>query len=152
MFAFVSGLTLEKSAKVACIDQTPYGSLATLRGASGSSFGSVRVMKSLLNAVSLGLVVIALSACGGMPGPAPWSDSAANRLELGSGVVAAFVEGLTPEMPGRVAYITHVASGSQAILDSEGKVVQRHDGRADGASRWIQFSVTGPQWLSSCSA
>ena len=92
-------------------------------------------MKSLLNAVSLGLVVIALSACVGMPGPAPWSDSAANRLELGSGVVVAFVEGLTPEMPGRVAYITHVASGSQAILDSEGKVVQRHDGRADGASR-----------------
>ena len=92
-------------------------------------------MKSLLNAVSLGLVVIALSACGGTPGPTPWSDSAANRLELGSGVVVTFVEGLTPEMPGRVAYITHVASGAQAILDSEGKVVQRHDGRADGASR-----------------
>ena len=92
-------------------------------------------MKSLLNAVSLGLVVIALSACGGMPGPVPWSAAAANRLELGSGVVAAFVEGLSPEMPGRVAYITHVASGSQAILDSEGRVVHRHDGRSDGASR-----------------
>ena len=92
-------------------------------------------MKLLLYAASLGLVVIALSACGGMPAPAPWSDSAANRLELGSGVVATFVEGLTPEMPGRVAYITHVASGSQAILDSEGRVVQRHDGRADGAGR-----------------
>ena len=92
-------------------------------------------MKSLLYAASLGLVVIALSACGGMPGPAPWSDSASNRLELGSGMVVAFVEGLTPEMPGRVAYITHVASGSQAILDSEGRVVQRHDGRADGAGR-----------------
>ena len=92
-------------------------------------------MKSLLNAVSLGLVVIALSACGGMPGLAPWSDSAANRLELGSGVVVTFVEGLTPEMPGRVAYITHVASGSQAILDSDGKVMQRHDRRADGGRR-----------------
>ena len=92
-------------------------------------------MKSLLNAVSLGLIVIALSACVGMPGPAPWSDSAANRLELGSGVVVTFVEGLTPEMPGRVAYITHVASGSQAILDSDGKVMQRHDGRADGGRR-----------------
>ena len=83
----------------------------------------------------LGLALLALSACGGMPGPTPWSDSAANRLELGSGVVVTFVEGLTPEMPGRVAYITHVASGSQAVLDSEGKVVQRHDGRADGSSR-----------------
>ncbi len=101
-------------------------------------------MKSLLNAVSLGLVVIALSACAGMPGPAPWSDSAANRLELGSGVVATFVEGLTPEMPGRVAYITHVASGSQAILDSEGRVVQRHDGRADGANRLDTVLSDGP--------
>ena len=63
--------------------------------------------------------------------------SAANRLELGSGVVVTFVEGLTPEMPGRVAYITHVASGSQAIVDSEGKVVQRHDGRADAQAAWI---------------
>ena len=92
-------------------------------------------MKTLLKFLTLGLVALALMGCGGMPGPTPWSDSAANRLELGSGVVVAFVEGLTPEMPEKVAYITHVASGSQAILDSEGKVVQRHDGRADGASR-----------------
>ena len=92
-------------------------------------------MKTLLKFLTLGLVALALMGCGGMPGPTPWSDSAANRLELGSGVVVAFVEGLTPEMPENVAYITHVASGSQAILDSEGKVVQRHDGRADGASR-----------------
>ena len=101
-------------------------------------------MKSLLYAASLGLVVIALSACGGMPGPAPWSDSASNRLELGSGMVVAFVEGLTPEMPGRVAYITHVASGSQAILDSEGRVVQRHDGRSDGANRLDTVLSDGP--------
>ena len=92
-------------------------------------------MRSLLNALSLGLVVLALAACGDVPGPTPWSDSAANRLELDSGVVVAFVEGLTPELSERVAYITHVPSGSQAVLDSEGKVVQRHDGRADGASR-----------------
>ena len=95
----------------------------------------VEGMKTLLKFLTLGLVALALMGCGGMPGPTPWSDSAANRLELGSGVVVAFVEGLTPEMPEKVAYITHVASGSQAILDSEGKVVQRHDGRADGASR-----------------
>ena len=92
-------------------------------------------MMTLLKFLTLGLVALALMGCGGMPGPTPWSDSAANRLELGSGVVVAFVEGLTPEMSEKVAYLTHVASGSQAILDSEGKVVQRHDGRADGARR-----------------
>ena len=92
-------------------------------------------MKVLLKSVTLGLALLALSACGGMPGPTPWSDSAANRLELGSGVVVAFVEGLTPEMPEKVAYITHVASGSQAVLGLDGKVINRHDGRADGPSR-----------------
>ena len=47
----------------------------------------------------------------------------------------AFVEGLTPEMSEKAAYVTHVPTGSQAILDREGKVVGRHDGRADGPSR-----------------
>ena len=116
-------------------NHVPSRSQATLRSTSGPPNDAVHGVKSLLNAVLLGLVVIALSACGGMPAPAPWSDSAANRLELGSGVVVTFVEGLTPEMLEKVAYITHVASGSQAILNSEGKVVQRRDGRADGASR-----------------
>ena len=45
------------------------------------------------------------------------------------------MEGLTPEMSEKVAYVTHVPTGSQAILDREGKVVGRHDGRADGPSR-----------------
>ena len=98
-------------------------------------YAGAHVMKSLLKAVVPTLAVLALAACVGMPGPTAWSDSAANRLELGSGVVAAFVEGLTPEMSERVAYVTHVASGSQVILNSDGEVVHRHDGRSDGPSR-----------------
>lgn len=93
------------------------------------------MMRALLTFAASALAVFMLVACGGRLGLAPWSDSAANRLELGSGVVVAFVEGLTPEMRGRVAYVTHVASGSQAMVDSEGKVVQRHDGSAEGARR-----------------
>ena len=92
-------------------------------------------MKSLLRSITLGLAALALTACGVFPStwsvPALWP----HRLELGSGVVVAFVEGLTPEMSEKVAYVTHVPTGSQAILDREGKVVGRHDGRADGPSR-----------------
>ncbi len=47
-------------------------------------------------------------------------------------MVVAFVNGLTPEMSEKVAYITHVPSGSQAVVDRDGKVIHRHDGRADG--------------------
>ena len=65
--------------------------------------------------------------------PVPASES--YRLDLGPGVVVAFVEGLSPEMPDKVAYITHVPSGSQAMLDGHGQVVQRHNGRGDGPSR-----------------
>ncbi len=50
-------------------------------------------------------------------------------------MVVAFVNGLTPEMSEKVAYITHVPSGSQAVVDRDGKVIHRHDGRADGPRR-----------------
>ena len=92
-------------------------------------------MKSLLRSITLGLAALALTACGVLP--SSWSVLPLwpHRLELGSGVVVAFVEGLTPEMSEKVAYVTHVPTGSQAILDREGKVVGRHDGRADGPSR-----------------
>ena len=63
--------------------------------------------------------------------PAPESY----RLDLGDGVVVAFVEGLSPEYSGRVAYVTHVPSGSQLVLDRYGQVVDRHDGREDGPDR-----------------
>ena len=54
------------------------------------------------------------------------------RLDLGAGVVVAFVEGLSPESPDKVAYVTHVPSGSQAVLDRAGRITDRHDGRGDG--------------------
>ena len=48
--------------------------------------------------------------------------------------MVAFVEGLSPDMPDKVAYVTHVPSGSQAVLDRDGQVIDRHDGRGDGPS------------------
>ncbi|MCH7706541.1 MAG: hypothetical protein IIB33_05790, partial [Chloroflexi bacterium] len=54
------------------------------------------------------------------------------RLDLDNGVVAVFEGRIRAE---RVAYVTHVPSGSQMILDRDGQVVQRHDGRDDGAAR-----------------
>ena len=107
-------------------------------------------MKSILKAMALGLAILALTACVGMPPdgaptatPAPppagsgtpESASGSYRLDLGSGVVVAFVEGLTPEMSEKVAYVTHVPSGSQAILDGNCEMVRRHDGRSDGPDR-----------------
>ena len=65
--------------------------------------------------------------------PVPASES--YRLDLGAGVADAFVEGLSPEQPDKVAYVTHVPSGSQAVLDRDGRVIERHNGRGDGPSR-----------------
>ena len=65
--------------------------------------------------------------------PVPASES--YRLDLGAGVVVAFVEGLSPEQPDKVAYVTHVPSGSQAVLDRDGQIIDRHDGRGDGPRR-----------------
>ena len=64
--------------------------------------------------------------------PVPASET--YRLDLGPGVVVAFVEGLSPDMPDKVAYVTHVPSGSQAMLDRDGQVIDRHYGRGDGPS------------------
>ena len=65
--------------------------------------------------------------------PIPASES--YRLDLGEGVVVAFVEGLSPEFEGKVAYVTHVPSGSQLVLDPDGGIIDRHDGRDDGPDR-----------------
>ena len=54
------------------------------------------------------------------------------RLDLGSGVVVAFVEDPSPELPDRVAYITHVNSGSQTVVNREGRIIDRHPGRGGG--------------------
>ena len=39
-------------------------------------------------------------------------------------------------MSRRVAYVTHVPSGTQDILYRDGKVIHRYDGRADVPERW----------------
>ena len=83
---------------------------------------------------TLFLFVVAL-ALAGCSAAAPEPVSQTYRLDLGPGMVAAFVEGLTPEMPEKVAYVTHVPSGAQAILDREGQVIHRHEGRGDGPDR-----------------
>ena len=65
--------------------------------------------------------------------PAPASESF--RLDLGGGVVVAFVEGLSPKFSGKVAYVTHVPTGSQLVLDPDGEIIDRHDGRDGGPDR-----------------
>ena len=46
------------------------------------------------------------------------------RLNLADGIAVAFAD--DPGL-GRVAYVTHVPSGAQAVLDAEGNVTERHD-------------------------
>ena len=64
------------------------------------------------------------------PTPEPIMPSSASkvpehiRLDLDNGVVVAFAD--DPNR-GRIAYVTHVRSGAQAVLDREGKVLERHD-------------------------
>ena len=106
--------------------------------------------KLFLTLAVLGVSAFLLAACGAMPPrdaptttspPQPTAPGASEavsenyRLDLGSDVVVAFVEGLKPEMSEKVAYVTHVSSGSQAILNRNGMVLERHDGRGDGSSR-----------------
>ena len=99
-------------------------------------------MKKILTAIALGLTALAMMSCGGTqsnhsaspaPTPQPLAVDSSNtvaetlRLDLAPDVVVAFVQGLTQDAPEKLAYVTHVPSGSQAILDSEGRVVHRHD-------------------------
>ena len=65
--------------------------------------------------------------------PAPASEG--HRLDLGDGVVVAFVEGSSPAYEGKVAYATHVPSGSQLVLNRDGHTIDQHDGRGDGPGR-----------------
>ena len=118
-----------------------------VRSASEFTHMPLTTVKTLLTSITLGLTLMALTACGGTPSPdAPTATAAPRvlttgssepvsetyRLDLDSGVVVAFVEGLTPEMVEKVAYVTHVPTGSQVVLDTDGNVVDRHDGRAEG--------------------
>ena len=93
------------------------------------------------------LTLLLLAACGVEPTPTQTPspqllDSIGQRqapahvwMDLGDGVVVSFVEGLSPEVLGKVAYVTHVPSGSQLVLDRQAQVSERHDGRDDGPAR-----------------
>ncbi len=52
------------------------------------------------------------------------------RLVLDDGIVVAFAD--DPSL-GRIAYVTHVPSGAQIVLDREGKVIERHDSPGVGS-------------------
>ncbi len=80
------------------------------------------------------LLALGLAACGSNES-SPTTAPVAYRLDLGSGVVVAFVKGQSPDGAGKVAYVTHVPSGSQAVVDGEGRIIERHDGRNGGPSR-----------------
>jgi hypothetical protein len=59
-----------------------------------------------------------------------------DRLDfVGSGHVVAFGNGPSGEHPGKMAYITHVSSGSQAVVDRDGRIIALHNGRGDGPDR-----------------
>ena len=64
------------------------------------------------------------------PTPAPLSVGSASeapdhvRLDIDDGIVVAFAD--DPAL-GRVAYVTHVASGAQVVLDTDGNVTARYD-------------------------
>lgn len=81
---------------------------------------------------SLAMILLLLAACGGITLEAV-SDS--QRLEIGDEVVVAFGESRSSELPGWVAYVTHVPSGSQAVLDRSGQGIVRHNGDGDGPAR-----------------
>ena len=57
------------------------------------------------------------------------------RLDLDSGIVVTFDKGPSPEAQGKVAYVTHVPSGSQMMIGRAGQVISRHDGRGGDPER-----------------
>ena len=85
---------------------------------------------SRLMAILLALAALGLAACGDDES-LPMTTSENYRLDLGAGVVVAYVA----DGSEKVAYISHVPSGSQAVLDSERRITKRHDGRDDGPDR-----------------
>ena len=70
---------------------------------------------------------IALLAPTPTPEPLPTGTTARApdhvRLDLDDGIVVAFAD---DSSLGRIAYVTHVPSGAQAVLDAEGTVIERH--------------------------
>ena len=83
------------------------------------------------------LVLLLLGACGPAAPRLDFGPKAAEeyRLDLGHGVVVTFDKGPSSEAQGKVAYITHIPSGSQMVIGREGQVIIRHDGRGDGPAQ-----------------
>ena len=111
---------------------------ATVEGGDGYTVGSAASAMKKVASFLIAVAIVALTACDPLQSPTPSfsetlrSNLGTYRQDLPSGVVVAFVEGLPTKAPGRVAYVTHVASGSQVVLDIDGKLIHRHDGREDG--------------------
>ena len=59
----------------------------------------------------------------------------AYRLDPVSGVRIVFTVGPSSESRGKVAYVTHVSSGSQMVIGREGQLISRHDGRGEGPAQ-----------------
>ena len=90
--------------------------------------------------LAVALVLLLLAACASPGFEAPRIDKGPTapeeyRLDLDDGVVVTFDEGPSPEVQGKVAYVTHVSSGSQMVIGQDGQVISRHDGRRGGPTR-----------------
>ena len=83
-------------------------------------------MRLFILAASLSLFLLA--ACDSTSFEAP-------RLDLDSGIVVTFDKGPSPEARGKVAYVTHVPSGSQMMIGRAGQVISRHDGSGGDPER-----------------
>ncbi len=90
---------------------------------------------SRLLVIVIGVAAFTLAACGDYHVFSRVSTPKSYRLDLGPGLVAAFVKSQSGARSGKVAYVTHVPSGSQAVVDRDGRIIERHDGRGDGPSR-----------------
>ena len=90
--------------------------------------------------LAVALILLLLAACASPGFEAPRIDKGPTapeeyRLDLDDGVVVTFDEGPSPEVQGKVAYVTHVSSGSQMVIGRDGQVISRHDGRGGGPAR-----------------
>ncbi len=93
---------------------------------------------------ALGLTALTIGACStatpsvtltSTPTPEPPPSGSASsapgpvKINFDGGIVVAFAD--DPNR-GRIAYVTHVSSGAQTVLDAEGEVIERHDSPGAG--------------------
>ena len=90
-------------------------------------------------------MVLALAACGDYHVFSRVNAPKSYRLELGPGLIVAFEKSQSEARSGKVAYVTHVPSGSQAVADRDGRIIERHDMNGDGPSRLEEVYGTKPR-------